>query len=86
VAAERVQRRPMTQVERARAGALLFVSTHTFIRFMAERATRPTADITENEAAALERFCRTYSAQLAARGDGKLVPVDLPAAAPEPTP
>lgn len=77
---EPVQRRPMTQLERARATALLFVSDHTFIKFLAERATRPTADITEREATALERFCRLFRAQLTARGDGKLVPEEPPTA------
>lgn len=77
---EPVKRRPMTQLERARAQALLFVSTHPFVRAVAERATRPTADITERESSALERFCRLFREQLTARGDGKLVPADHPTA------
>lgn len=57
---EPVQRRPMTQLERARATALLFVCVHPLVQVLAARATLPEPTISEGEAAALERFCRRF--------------------------
>jgi hypothetical protein len=78
----RVPRRPMAQLERARADALLFLrvggDAGKFASVMAKRSKLPEPTITEREALALERLCWTFRSRLTARGDGKLVPEEKP--------
>lgn len=74
----------MAQLERARATALLFVYVHPLVQVLAARATLPEPSITEGEALALVRFCRRFGGQLAARGDGKLVPAEPQGAGADP--
>jgi hypothetical protein len=86
VGKERVPRRPMAQLERARADALLFLrvggDAGKFASVMAKRAKLAEPTITEGEASALERLCWTFRSQLTARGDGKLVPAERPVEVP----
>lgn len=82
---ERVPRRPMTELERARAHALVFLrlksgsDARRFADVLGARATGGgSATITEREAAALARLCWVFKGRLDRRGDGRLVPEEKP--------
>lgn len=81
---ERVPRRPMTELERARAHALVFLrlksgsDARRFADVLGARATGRDPTVTEREALALERLCWVFRGRLVRRGDGKLVPEEKP--------
>lgn len=81
---ERVPRRPMTELERARAHALVFLrlksgsDARRFADVLGARATGGAPTITEGEAVALARLCWVFKGRLDGRGDGNLVPEEKP--------